>query len=265
MPPQPITATVSPGRTWAVLITAPTPVVTPQPISAARSSGMSLRISTQRVLVHEHLLGERREVGELADRVAVRAAAAPRSARAAPRPVPQSDSGRREAVLAVAAEDRQAGDHVIAGLHVRTCEPTASTTPADSWPSTSAPDGYLPSMKCRSEWQTPAATVRISTSRGRGLSIWTSSIVSGCPPRAAPRPSWPSSRLLSVDLDQPAARAATALPRTSLTVGGEELLLAAIRGEKHMQNPRIALTVAGALAAVSAIGLGSAAAIRPRT
>ena len=46
-PPQPMTATVSPGRTWLVWITAPTPVVTPQPISAARSSGMSLRIATQ--------------------------------------------------------------------------------------------------------------------------------------------------------------------------------------------------------------------------
>ncbi|CNK80954.1 Uncharacterised protein [Mycobacterium tuberculosis] len=34
-PPQPITSTVSPARTPAVRITAPTPVVTPQPSSAA--------------------------------------------------------------------------------------------------------------------------------------------------------------------------------------------------------------------------------------
>ena len=46
-PPQPITATVSPGRTLEVWITAPTPVITPQPIRAARSSGMSLRMATQ--------------------------------------------------------------------------------------------------------------------------------------------------------------------------------------------------------------------------
>ena len=46
-PPQPITATVSPGRTFEVWITAPIPVITPQPIRAARSSGMSLRIATQ--------------------------------------------------------------------------------------------------------------------------------------------------------------------------------------------------------------------------
>ena len=34
-------------------------------------------------------------------------------------------------------------------------------------------------MKWRSLWQTPLATVRTSTSRGPGLSISTSSIVSG--------------------------------------------------------------------------------------
>ena len=43
-PPQPITATVLPGSIAAVWMTAPTPVVTPQPIRAARSSGMSSRI-----------------------------------------------------------------------------------------------------------------------------------------------------------------------------------------------------------------------------
>ncbi len=46
IPPQPMTATVDPGATFAVLNTAPTPVVTAQPISAARSSGMSSRIFT---------------------------------------------------------------------------------------------------------------------------------------------------------------------------------------------------------------------------
>ncbi len=34
-------------------------------------------------------------------------------------------------------------------------------------------------MKCRSEWHTPAAAVRISTSCGPGLLICTSSIWSG--------------------------------------------------------------------------------------
>ncbi len=40
MPPQPITATVEPGSTFAVLSAAPTPVITPQPTSAALSSGI---------------------------------------------------------------------------------------------------------------------------------------------------------------------------------------------------------------------------------
>src|ERR1700730_2421601 len=45
-PPQPITATVEPGSTLAALSTAPTPVITPQPTSAARSNGMSGSIFT---------------------------------------------------------------------------------------------------------------------------------------------------------------------------------------------------------------------------
>ena len=40
MPPAPKTATVEPGSILAVLNTAPTPVVTPHPISAARSRGL---------------------------------------------------------------------------------------------------------------------------------------------------------------------------------------------------------------------------------
>ena len=40
------TATVEPGSIFAVLSTAPTPVVTPHPMSAARSSGMSSLIFT---------------------------------------------------------------------------------------------------------------------------------------------------------------------------------------------------------------------------
>ena len=41
-PPQPKTATDEPGVTFAVLIAAPTPVITPQPIRQARSKGISL-------------------------------------------------------------------------------------------------------------------------------------------------------------------------------------------------------------------------------
>ena len=45
-PPQPMTATVDPGRTRAVLSAAPTPVVTPQPIRASCSGGRSVSTLT---------------------------------------------------------------------------------------------------------------------------------------------------------------------------------------------------------------------------
>jgi hypothetical protein len=45
-PPQPITTAVSPGRSWAVLTTEPTPVITPQPTRAATSYGTSGSIGT---------------------------------------------------------------------------------------------------------------------------------------------------------------------------------------------------------------------------
>ena len=45
-PPAPITSTLEPGSTLAVLNTAPTPVITPQLISAACASGMPGAIFT---------------------------------------------------------------------------------------------------------------------------------------------------------------------------------------------------------------------------
>ncbi|MND08753.1 hypothetical protein D3C83_316010 [compost metagenome] len=45
MPPRPNTATVLPGCTLAVLITAPMPVVTPQPSRQTFSSGAALLIT----------------------------------------------------------------------------------------------------------------------------------------------------------------------------------------------------------------------------
>ena len=48
-PPQPKTAAVEPGVTGAVLIAAPTPVMTPQPTNAALSRGMLLSIFTAAV------------------------------------------------------------------------------------------------------------------------------------------------------------------------------------------------------------------------
>ena len=45
-PPQPITMTFEPLSTFAQRVTAPTPVGTQQPTSAACGHGMSLRIGT---------------------------------------------------------------------------------------------------------------------------------------------------------------------------------------------------------------------------
>ena len=45
-PPQPNTTTDDPELTWAVLMAAPTPVITPQPTNDATSWGISLSIFT---------------------------------------------------------------------------------------------------------------------------------------------------------------------------------------------------------------------------
>ena len=71
----------------------------------------------QGVLVHDHLLGERGEVRELVDGPAVRGGQQPRGVlggleHLAERHAPD------EAVLALAAEDGEARDHVVAGLDV---------------------------------------------------------------------------------------------------------------------------------------------------
>src|SRR5262245_57462492 len=68
------------------------------------------------------------------------------------------------------------------GFTLVTSAPTASTTPAPSWPSTigrSSGKRPWPSTTCRSLWQTPVAAVRTSTSRPHGLSISTDSTASG--------------------------------------------------------------------------------------
>ena len=57
-PPQPSTATDDPGHTAAVLSTAPTPVVTPQPMSASCSSGRSVSHLHERALVDQRVVGE---------------------------------------------------------------------------------------------------------------------------------------------------------------------------------------------------------------
>ena len=66
-PPQPNTTTDEPGVTLAVLMAAPTPVVTPQPMSEAISKGMSSSILIAASCGHRHLLGERAGAGHAED------------------------------------------------------------------------------------------------------------------------------------------------------------------------------------------------------
>ena len=119
-PPQPITATVEPGSTFAALNTAPTPVITPQPTSAApvqRDVGIDLH---HRILVHQHLLAKRREVKKL---VHVLAALPAHSLRDAGQHLDARVLAKigvaGYALRAGAAKHREAGDDVVARLHVR--------------------------------------------------------------------------------------------------------------------------------------------------
>ena len=58
MPPAPITSTVAPSGTCAVLSTAPTPVCTAQPITHTISSGVSSGTLIAPLTGRDHELGE---------------------------------------------------------------------------------------------------------------------------------------------------------------------------------------------------------------
>ena len=78
-PPQPTTSTLSPAATLARWRAAPTPAGTPQATSAARSSGTSLSMTSDRGLVHHRALGKAADHAEGADVRAVRVAPAKRA------------------------------------------------------------------------------------------------------------------------------------------------------------------------------------------
>ena len=68
------------------------------------------------------------------------------------------------------------------GCKVVTAPPTASTTPAPSWPSTAGVgQGMVPSMTLMSLWHTPAFTMRTTTSVGPGSRTSSPSVTSAFP------------------------------------------------------------------------------------
>ena len=131
-PPQPITATVSPAFTFAVLRAAPTPVVTPQPMSASCSSGTSVSIFTSDISSHVIMSANvPRPV------IAMSGVPSPRVARGAPITAyvlaHRCDSSRRQNQQCPHAGMNEPITRSPTLTRV-TSEPTASTTPQPSWP-----------------------------------------------------------------------------------------------------------------------------------
>ncbi len=170
-PPQPKTATDSPAWTRPTFRTAPNPVTTPQPSSAACHSGSSRGTGTAPPAATTAYSAKHAVCRPCCSGV-------PSGRRS--RLVPSISNPRM--LFAVAGSHRfgrparqvrharQAGTKQNAtGSPGRTCvtpSPTSSTIPAPSWPSTSGqrPSPSAPSARWRSEWQTPAAATRTSTS-----------------------------------------------------------------------------------------------------
>ncbi len=164
-PPTPKTAAVSPGRTLARFRTAPTPVRTPQPMRQAEESGTSLGIFTACTSLTT-------VISEKTEAAAKLEAGSPLKVNGVEMlpsellhqvgwPVLQARQAPQEARVAITTWSP--------GCTERTASPTASTTPAPSWPSTAgAGNGIVPSITDRSEWHTPAASIRTWTSFGPG-------------------------------------------------------------------------------------------------
>ena len=175
------------GRTSAVLITAPTPVETPQPISAAtwgHAIGHRDHGGRRDDLGRGHRAD--REVGE--DWRAVGAGEARRAVglRMARDGDPEHSHcrprwhsrHRRQGAYQDRATDRPMADGSSPA-------PTASMTPAPSCPSTIGPGrSQSPSRTWRSEWHTPDAVIRTRTSPGRGSSSRSVSTVLTAPARS---------------------------------------------------------------------------------
>ena len=180
MPPRPKTAIVAPVSTFARFTTAPTPVMMPQPMSAARSNGTRGSIGIA-----------------LCSRTTVRSAKADALANwyagfpltvngcasfglgafrhSVARPV--SHAAQRPQCASV---ERTTASPSFTAV---TPGPTASTIPAPSCPRTTGVGyGIEPSITLRSEWQSPAALIATRTSPTPGSLTRTTSMATRRPP-----------------------------------------------------------------------------------
>src|SRR3954466_13217370 len=165
MPPTPMTSTLAPAGTRARCSTAPTPVSTPQPTSDAADIGTSSGIFTAWFALTTVR-------SEKTDAFAKAYAGSPRQVNGCGRPpnVDRHMVGRPLSQYWQAPQlprvDRTTWSP---SLTVVTEGPTASTTPAPSWPSTTGVgNGIVPLMTDRSLWHSPAASMRTATSPGPG-------------------------------------------------------------------------------------------------
>jgi hypothetical protein len=165
-PPHPNTTTEEPGVTLAVLMAAPTPVITPQPMRLAISNGTSSSIFTTPWY------------GRIISSANVPAPAIPKTASPPIRKwgVPPITIWMFEHRLGCLRSTQNRQDP-HGGLQATitwspsatlvTPSPTAVMTPAPSWPSTAGGGcGIVPFMHDRSEWHTPVASILTRTSPG---------------------------------------------------------------------------------------------------
>ena len=181
-PPQPTTATVLPGVTRALLTTAPTPVGTQQPISAAWGIGVGISMGTQPIS------GTTAYSAKQATLPMWWMRCSPLCSRCVPSiilgPVAMWLSQTWDCPCRQEWQRPQAGtkDSTTCwpGRTDVTPGPTASTVPAPSCPSTTGMAmGASPCIKWRSLRQMPAAPIFTNTSPAWGASKSTSSITRG--------------------------------------------------------------------------------------
>ena len=121
--PQPITATCAPASTRASRLTAPTPVMTPQPSRHARSNGISGGNRDGARFGNDEILGVRRDDREMVQPAAVQAQARRAVEQVAARLLAREGLAQDRlaalAIEAVAAVRIPRGDDVIARPHQR--------------------------------------------------------------------------------------------------------------------------------------------------